>query len=479
MRGDGKEWITINNSLETMLKQQNTGVMLLRAGKNISCNFINKTGAQLLLITSDSQSRGFNEIFSALKERDFAALEDLIYRSADIFCCDELYCRRKDHIWLQLRSLPISKKSGEYVIILLTFTETKGEEKELRVRLKEKRHDLIYNASRPITFEVDVIAKTLTLSDQFRLLFESQAPILHSNDEIITSCGCVAEKDITLYRGMYREMNEGTSEGSMRVHLKCRLTGTFLTVTILWKNIFDMHGKPIRAVGVVQPVGRRSKGSNAAVISNLQLRLELQDSYLKHVSEYLKELRHYRHDSSNNVIALKAYLAHGDTKSALEYLNRLGNNLKSEVPIIDTGNPAIDAIITEKLSVAKRKGISITQTVGIQPGLRIDMMDLTIAVASCMDNAIEACSKVISSGDSAYIELKFVEQRGALVFKLRNSSPLQVVSDKGLPETTKGDKANHGFGLRNVQRIVKKYGGQLYLKPGLSEFTTSFALILS
>jgi sensor histidine kinase regulating citrate/malate metabolism len=250
-------------------------------------------------------------------------------------------------------------------------------------------------------------------------------------------------------------------------------------VTILWKNIFDMHGKPIRAVGVVQPVGRRSKGSNAAVISNLQLRLELQDSYLKHVSEYLKELRHYRHDSSNNVIALKAYLAHGDTKSALEYLNRLGNNLKSEVPIIDTGNPAIDAIITEKLSVAKRKGISITQTVGIQPGLRIDMMDLTIAVASCMDNAIEACSKVISSGDSAYIELKFVEQRGALVFKLRNSSPLQVVSDKGLPETTKGDKANHGFGLRNVQRIVKKYGGQLYLKPGLSEFTTSFALILS
>lgn len=414
-----------------------------------------------------------------MREKDFAALENLIYRCADIFSCDELICRRKDEGWLKLHALPVSKVVGEYTAILLTLSEITGEEKTFEKKLKDKKQDLIYNTAKPITFEIDVTAKTLALSDQFRLIFDVLGPILRSNDESASSCGCVAERDVPIYMEMYREMNAGIPEGSLRVHLKCRLTGFFQSVTILWKNVFDEHGKPIRAVGVVQPVGKRNKSSSAALVSNLQLRLELQDSYLKHVNEYFQELRHYRHDSSNNVIALRAFLLHGDTGSALVYLNHLSDALKSEVPIIDTGNPAIDAVITEKLSTAKKMGVSITQTVGFQPNLKIDMMDLTIVTASCLDNAVEACGKVIAAGKSAFIELKFVEQRGALVFKLKNSSPAQVISETGFPETTKGDKANHGFGLRNVQRIVKKYGGQLYLIPGQSEFTTSFALILS
>lgn len=31
----------------------------------------------------------------------------------------------------------------------------------------------------------------------------------------------------------------------------------------------------------------------------------------------------------------------------------------------------------------------------------------------------------------------------------------------GLPETTKGDRANHGFGTRSMRAIAERYGGTL------------------
>lgn len=34
----------------------------------------------------------------------------------------------------------------------------------------------------------------------------------------------------------------------------------------------------------------------------------------------------------------------------------------------------------------------------------------------------------------------------------------------GLPQTTKADKANHGFGMRSMRAIVERYGGTLVVR---------------
>lgn len=33
--------------------------------------------------------------------------------------------------------------------------------------------------------------------------------------------------------------------------------------------------------------------------------------------------------------------------------------------------------------------------------------------------------------------------------------------EDGLPQTTKADKANHGFGMRSMRAIVERYGGTI------------------
>ena len=44
-----------------------------------------------------------------------------------------------------------------------------------------------------------------------------------------------------------------------------------------------------------------------------------------------------------------------------------------------------------------------------------------------------------------------------------NSTVRVVELSGGKPLSTKSDKANHGFGLENVERCIVKYGGELQL----------------
>jgi len=414
-----------------------------------------------------------------MRENDFIALENLIYRCIYTFCCDKLSCRRQNGGWLNIRAIPVTRISDDSALMMLTISEMKGDESSLEKDLEDKKRDLLHNTARLISFELDMISRTLIPSEQFNMLYDTRSLQQCPADKINVLCGCIDENDIAAYRAMYSDIDSGKPEGSLRIRLRSRLTDSFSYVTLFWKSVFDYRGMAARAVGVLQPAGKVKKASNASVISSLQYRLDLQDSYLRHINEYFLQLRTYRHDSSNNIIALQAFLELGDVEAASDYLKQMGKALKSDISMINTGNPSIDAVITEKLTSAKKLGIEITHTIGISPEIKVDLMDMTIALGSCLDNAVEACGKVIDAGKSAYIDLMLIEQRGALVFKLKNSSLPLIVPEGGLPETTKEDKKNHGFGLRNVQRIVKKYGGELMLTPGQNDFTTSFTLFIS
>ena len=49
----------------------------------------------------------------------------------------------------------------------------------------------------------------------------------------------------------------------------------------------------------------------------------------------------------------------------------------------------------------------------------------------------------------------------------------------GLPQTTKGDTSWHGFGLRSIRMIVRKYGGELttYIEDDIFHLSILFGNI--
>ena len=86
-------------------------------------------------------------------------------------------------------------------------------------------------------------------------------------------------------------------------------------------------------------------------------------------------------------------------------------------------------------------------------GIRSD--DLCTIFSNLLDNAVEAC-RAQNGRQDIFVEAK----TSAGTFLLSVSNPTGAAANI-TRKTTKADKRNHGFGLKNVERAAKKYGGTL------------------
>lgn len=75
-------------------------------------------------------------------------------------------------------------------------------------------------------------------------------------------------------------------------------------------------------------------------------------------------------------------------------------------------------------------------------------------MSNAVDNAVEACC--LYDGDRI-INVHSGFKHGYFVLKIKNPTVNIALSNKAV--TTKPDKINHGFGLDNIKRAVKKYDG--------------------
>lgn len=72
----------------------------------------------------------------------------------------------------------------------------------------------------------------------------------------------------------------------------------------------------------------------------------------------------------------------------------------------------------------------------------------------------------ISGGPAANCQLVCIENSDN-----KNNGTLSA-----LPQTTKADKALHGFGLRSVNSVLKRYGGAMTITQENSSYTASLLI---
>ena len=100
----------------------------------------------------------------------------------------------------------------------------------------------------------------------------------------------------------------------------------------------------------------------------------------------------------------------------------------------------------------------------------IDVIDICVLLGNLLDNAIEACLK-INSNRSIKLRFKQVENYFSIVVK---NTFLNEDNDDLV--TTKENKMNHGFGIKSVKSIVKKYGGDFQIIKDDDYFIVSILL---
>lgn len=125
---------------------------------------------------------------------------------------------------------------------------------------------------------------------------------------------------------------------------------------------------------------------------------------------------------------------------------------------IRTGNGTLDLILTQKSFFCYNKHITLEC---FADGACVDFMkpsDLLSLFGNILDNAIEAVQAF--PPEQRRIALR-IERRNDAVFIHADNPCGEVRFRDGLPQTTKADKAYHGFGVRSIRYIVQKYGGDI------------------
>ena len=206
---------------------------------------------------------------------------------------------------------------------------------------------------------------------------------------------------------------------------------------------------------------------------NLNQMLKRQvDSQLSHYEkrEQLNtETRSFRHDFNNHIKCLESMMVMERYTEVRAYLRNLSGMMPSGEFLFRTGNYIADAILTEIQEANENVKVEFK---GMIPQ-SIDNSDVCIILSNAMDNAAEACGKL--SGRNT-ISVYGNCQQGIFVLVINNPTVQDGYAMDEIPKTSKHDRSSHGFGLSNIQRIVKKYNGTIHTLIENGVFTLSLTL---
>lgn len=129
---------------------------------------------------------------------------------------------------------------------------------------------------------------------------------------------------------------------------------------------------------------------------------------------------------------------------------------------IQTGNVALDVILTEKRLYCSKNGIKLSC---IADGNRLSFMkenDIYSLFGNLVDNAIEAVRFLPEEKRVIGLRVRSVET--LLTINIHNFYEHDLTFKDDMPQTTKEEKAFHGFGLKSVRYLCEKYGGDFSIK---------------
>ena len=191
--------------------------------------------------------------------------------------------------------------------------------------------------------------------------------------------------------------------------------------------------------------------------------------YLTQTKKYDQTV-HILHDVNKHIKAIEGLYGAEQGNTAGEYAAEIRELLKPLIPVQYTENPILNILLTDKESVMKEKGISVTIKVDNVNLNFLAPIDITTIFGNLLDNAIEAAEKLEGG---KYISIKIGSYHKMIAASIENNCG-EVKWKNGFPVSAKGKGG--GIGLLNVQSSVKKYDGNLILKSDGNKFIAELFL---
>ncbi len=201
------------------------------------------------------------------------------------------------------------------------------------------------------------------------------------------------------------------------------------------------------------------------ILSNRQNR-ELQSFMYMQKQQYDYQLqqsaavRRFKHDLVNHIGVLRELMNEKKTEEAKEYIDTIWN-MQDEFDLkIHTGDSFLDVIVNYYLYLAAEEHIEFVVLGRLTEKMPLEMFDITTLMGNILQNAVEAAIKT----DVPRIRVELIEHKKEIFIVVSNSVVKRINTKTDLFSTSKKDKENHGFGLKNMIAAVAKYHGEYYME---------------
>lgn len=177
--------------------------------------------------------------------------------------------------------------------------------------------------------------------------------------------------------------------------------------------------------------------------------------YLNLIEKKNETMNVMAHDYKNHMIAISNMSNQIEIKNYID--NMLGEITKYN-QIGKTKNRLLDVILSKYIDICNDKGIKFETCIMTDNLSFINDFDLSTLFNNILDNAVEAASKSTVKFVHLEIANSLNSYHKTTVINNCDTAP-QSIKDNLI--TTKKNKVAHGFGAKSIQRIVKKYNGEL------------------
>ena len=181
----------------------------------------------------------------------------------------------------------------------------------------------------------------------------------------------------------------------------------------------------------------------------LQQHMMLQD-------HMVEKLRKFRHDMKNHLATVRGLLGQQQYEEASAYVSELNADIGHMQFGIEQscGNSVIDAVVNFKAALCEKMQIPFHAGLEPLPEIPYPITNLSALLSNLLDNAIEAAKNT----NHPFVDVKIFMYKGYMTFTARNPY-YTLVSDNGKLQTTKPNKAYHGYGTQIITEIAERYGG--------------------
>lgn len=178
-----------------------------------------------------------------------------------------------------------------------------------------------------------------------------------------------------------------------------------------------------------------------------------------------------------NLGILQSLCREGKYEKLDEYLARLTRQTVEIAPMKLAAHPVVNAILTQGAKRARDAGVELRCQVTLPETLSIPDEDLAAFLMNLLSNALEA-AEGLPKGQPRWVEVT-MHIRGKYLFIEGRNTCAQVLEPQGGGRRFRSAKgAGHGYGLKIMEGVARRYQSELRLVAEAGTFTAQTALLM-